>query len=91
MTLQELSGSLNLLWLDADILAWVQDDILVPVESSSWSVHGSQRLLVCLGQQTGCHVPHVRLLSHCKPGGVVDPDHVMNNLVLAFIQPAFCI
>lgn len=44
MTLQELSGSLNLLWLDADILAWVQDDILVPVESSSWSVHGSQRL-----------------------------------------------
>jgi len=52
-TVQELSGNLNSLRLDANILASIQDDILVLAESSSWSVHRSQSLLVCLGQQAG--------------------------------------
>lgn len=53
MTVQEPSGNLNLLRLAANILASIQDDILVPAASSSWSVHRSQSLLVCPGQQTG--------------------------------------
>lgn len=53
MTVQELSGILNLLWLAADLLASLQDDILAPAVSSSWSVHRSQSLWVCPGQQTG--------------------------------------
>lgn len=48
VTLQELSGNLNLLRLDAGILASIQGGILALAESSSWSVHRSQRRLVRL-------------------------------------------
>lgn len=53
MAAPALAGNLNLLRLDANSLALIQDDILVLAESSSWSVHRSQSPLVGPGERAG--------------------------------------